>query len=345
VQRILAAVSGGVDSAVAAGLLLEQGCHVEGATLLLDPADGSAVQAGAEVCARLGVAHHVIDGAAVFRECVLEPFIRGYEEGLTPNPCVLCNPAVKFGLLLDWALAHGFGRVATGHYARIQPDEASGRAVLCRAADPKKDQSYVLCRLPQEILRRVVFPLGELTKARVRAWAEACGLPAAGKPDSQDLCFVRGERYDAWLRRNGAREKPGVILDLGGNAVGRHQGLLRYTVGQRGGLGAHGEPVYVVSKESERNALVIGPDAALYREAVFVSDVVWASGDAPLEPVEGSVKLRYSHNPCPCTVTPVCPGQARIDMETPQRAITPGQTAVWYDGDRVIGCGFITANG
>ena len=339
-MKILAAMSGGVDSSVAAGLLIEAGHEVVGATLLL----GLAEDTGAEdACRTLGVAHFAVDGAAAFRRHVLDPFLHGYESGETPNPCVVCNPSVKFGLLLEFALSRGYDAVATGHYARVRTDELTGCASLLRAADRTKDQSYVLCRLPQEILRRVIFPLGGLTKEEVRAWAARKGLAAADRADSQDLCFVYNNEYAAFIEEFTGKHYPeGDILDMNGRVIGRHRGLVRYTIGQRRGLGvAVNHPIYVTGKDMSLNTVTLGPESALYSKTVYADNINLIACDNLENPMRIKAKTRYLQEENPAVVVQTDPDQIRIDFDEGQRAVTPGQSVVLYDGDIVVGGGVI----
>ena len=338
-KRLLLGMSGGVDSAAAAVLLLRAGYEVEGATLLLAP-DGAQDAADAARCAAvLGIPHRTVDLRGTFRREVMDAFAAEYRAGRTPNPCVLCNRAVKFGAMLRLALEAGFDGVATGHYARIE--EAGGRFLL-RASPTEKDQSYMLYSLSQEQLGRAVLPLAELSKSEVRALAREAGLPAAQKPESQDICFVPDGDYAGFLSRfAGEPFTPGDFVDTEGNVLGRHGGLARYTVGQRKGLGAFGRPMYVVSLDAAHNRVVVGPEGSQYRGTCTVSGVNWIPWDAPPGPLRCRAKIRYRAPAAPCTVTPLADGRARVEFEEPQRSVTPGQSAVFYDGSLVLGGGVI----
>ncbi|MBI4323267.1 MAG: tRNA 2-thiouridine(34) synthase MnmA [Candidatus Omnitrophica bacterium] len=354
-MRIVVAMSGGVDSSVAAALLAEQGHEVIGITLQLWGKDvcvssgtrlccsvRDALDAGA-VAARLGIEHQTLELVEDFRAHVIDYFVDSYAQGLTPNPCIACNNHMKFGALLENAKRLGAEWIATGHYAQTAYEDASGRHVLRRARDASKDQSYVLFGLTQEQLRQARFPLGQLSKAQVRSRARALGLVTADKPDSQDVCFVRDRDKDGFLRRElKAAEEPGPIVDIAGRVLGTHQGLLGYTIGQREGLGiALGVPMYVVSMDRTRNRLVIGPREQLFVSSFRVDRLNWVSINPPTGPLRAAVKIRTRHEPAPATVTPQPDGCALIETDEPQPAVTPGQAAVFYDGDLVLGGGWI----
>jgi tRNA-specific 2-thiouridylase len=331
-------MSGGVDSSTAAALTGERGFDVLGVTLMLRSCDldtggaccGEAdVQDARAVADALGIEHHVLDGRAMFVERVVHAARDVQAAGGTPNPCVLCNEHLKFGLLLDWARERGADLLVTGHYARI--DRRAGPALL-RGVDRSKDQSYFLFTLAGgERLSRVEFPLGDMTKAAVRERAASLGLPVADKDESQDLCFpVASAGTDA----------PGEIVDGQGAVLGRHAGLSRYTVGQRKGLGIAGsERRYVIELRPRTNQVVVGPEEALMCDRVRVSDVVWAGG-LPREPLRVQARIRYRHEPAPAVVTAEEDGLL-VTFDGPQKAVTPGQALVCYDGERVLGGGWI----
>lgn len=348
---VCAAMSGGVDSSVVAYLLGKGGLRVFGATMKLyrPPADG-AVTCGSDrdiadaraVCDRLGLDHRVYDFGQLFRETVMQDFAEEYRAGRTPNPCVLCNKLLKFGALMDAARADGADAVATGHYVRVQRD-GSGRYLLRRAADESKDQSYVLWRLSQEQLSRARFPLGELSKAEVREIAAELGLVTAHKSDSQDICFVPDGDYAAFLTREmGLTDQPGDYVDEEGRVLGQHRGVLHYTVGQRKGLGiALGMPMFVASKDPVTRQVVLTTDDKLYETTVTLRGLNLIAADRLDTPIRCHAKLRYRHPAAPATLRQTGEDSALLVFDQPQRAPAPGQSAVFYEGDIVIGGGFI----
>jgi tRNA-specific 2-thiouridylase len=347
--RVVVAMSGGVDSSVAAALLVDAGYDVVGVMMRLWASHDT--DAAQRVCATLGIPFHLLDLEEPFRQVVVEPFCAEYAAGRTPNPCIACNRAVKFGALLRWALAERVGAryLATGHYARTYGrayGDDGERYHLLRGLDRAKDQSYMLYTLGQHELRHVLFPLGELTKNQVRNMARQRCLPVADRPESQEICFVLGRDYRDFLRE-GAPDtfRPGPILHLDGRVLGQHVGLPAYTVGQRSGLGiAWSHPLYVVRLDPARNALVVGPDEALWQREVLVADVSYVAGEPPPGPVRVTAKVRYLAPAAPAILEPL-PGEAvsaRLTFDESQRAITPGQAAVFYvDEEEVLGGGTI----
>ncbi len=334
----LIAMSGGVDSSVAAYLTLQQGLSCAGGTMLLWQEQTEDARA---VCERLDIPFHILDRREDFRQQVVAHFIDAYEAGLTPNPCAVCNNRMKFGALWEDAQALGCSFVVTGHYARIR--QADGRYLLYKGLDEGKDQSYFLAGLTQAQLAHARFPLGELTKEQVRSIAEAQGFVNARKKDSQDICFVPDGNYVAFMERYlGKTYTPGDYLDLEGNTVGRHRGAVCYTIGQRKGLHlAMGSPVYVCGKDMVKNTVTVGPDAALFSRELVAKDWNWLPFPALTAPMAVTAKARSRHIPQSATVYPMENGRARVVFETPQRAITPGQLVVLYDGDMVVGSGTI----
>ena len=352
-QKALIAMSGGVDSSVAALLTRDAGYACLGCTMRLYNNDEAGVARERGCCSlsdvedaravayRLGMPYYVFNFCADFRAAVLQDFVGCYTAGRTPNPCIECNRAMKFSRLLDRAKALGCDVLVTGHYARIEQE--NGRCLLKKALDPAKDQSYVLYMLGQDQLAHIRFPLGALSKAEVRALAEANGFGNAAKPDSQDLCFVPDGDYPAAIRRLTGREPvPGDFVDEAGHVLGRHKGIEYYTVGQHKGLGLVTEtPLYVLAIDAKTNTVTLGPNAALFKTTAQVQNINWVAGPAPAGPVRCAAKVRYRQTEQPATVAPTGPDTAVLTFDAPQRAITPGQAAVFYDGDTVLGGGVI----
>lgn len=343
-------MSGGVDSSVAAFLLTQNGYDCVGCTMKLCPDDaahdgGCCTVDDAEdarsVARRVGIPFHVFNMTDDFRREVIDRFISRYLAGRTPNPCVDCNKTMKFGLLRRRGEELGYDVIATGHYARIEFRD--GKWTLRKARDPSKDQSYVLYHLTQKELSKTLFPLGDLTKEEARKIAAENGFLNAGKPDSQDICFVPdGDYAGVILRYTGVTEPEGDFILPDGTVIGRHKGISRYTVGQRRGLGiAYSEPLYVKRILVAENKVLLGRDEDLYESACDVAEVNWIAGEAPSAPVRCAVKIRYRQTEQPATVTPLEGGRAHVEFDAPQRAITPGQSAVFYDGDEVLGGGEI----
>lgn len=343
-RSVAVGMSGGVDSSVAAAVLLTDGWEVVGVTCVFQDDDRSAaaVRDAAAVCARLGVRHVVRDSTALFEACVVSPFVQDYARGVTPSPCVGCNARCKIPELLAAADEADCAFAATGHYARVSRRESDGRFMVRTALDDAKDQSYMLSLLSQEQLSRLMLPLGGATKLAVRSMADDMGLPVAHKPESQDICFVEGD-YADFLAQRGVMGAPGDIVDAKGRVLGRHDGLLRYTVGQRKGLGIGGapEPYFVVEKRPGENRLVAGFRRDTFITGVVTGSVNWQAVEAPTEPLPCMVKLRYRSVPCACTVLPRSDGGATVRLESPQPTTAPGQYAVFYAGTTVLGGGVI----
>lgn len=338
--RVAVALSGGVDSAAAAILLQEEGHDVFGVTMRVTE---TWVAEAATVAAALGIEHYVFDLRAEFKAAVIEPFVAAYLSGRTPNPCVTCNPRVKFGLLLRRAVELGAAFFATGHYARVWRDAGTGRYLLARGVDRKKDQSYFLYALNQEQLRYLLFPLGTKTKEEARALVRARGLRVAAR-ESQEICFLPEDDYRAFLRQVAGEPRAGPIVDLQGNVIGRHRGLPYYTVGQRRGLGvAAGYPLYVLALDPARNALVVGPEEFLYRDECLVGDVNLILFAALTESLPVTVKVRRGAREKPAVIEPAGENRVRVRFTVPERAITPGQAAVFYRENLVVGGGTILA--
>ena len=345
----LIAMSGGVDSSVAAFLTAQDGFTCVGGTMLLydvgDVCGSSCAIADAQsVAQRLNMPFHVFELTDVFEDKVISDFVSCYENGLTPNPCVCCNRHLKFSAFLEKAKELGCDCMVTGHYARIKKDETSGRYLLCKAVDEAKDQSYFLYAITQEQLGRIRFPLGELTKEQVRAIALEQGFVNAKKRDSQDICFVPDGDYYAFLRRfTGKDYAPGDFLDTSGNKVGTHHGAVGYTLGQRKGLGlAMGQPVYVCSKDMGANTVTVGSEDNLFHKELLANDWFFFPFPALTAPLEVTAKTRSRMKEQPATVYPEADGYCRVVFHEPQRAITSGQAVVLYDGDVVVGGGTIT---
>jgi tRNA-specific 2-thiouridylase len=291
----------------------------------------------------LDIPFYVVDAKEIFRTVVVEYFLQGYASGVTPNPCLACNRSIRWEFLLEHALALGADFMATGHYARHRLGE-DGRHELWRAVDHSKDQSYVLHVLSQEKLARALFPVGEYQKTEIRALAEGLGLPSAKRPDSQDLCFLAGEDYRAFLQRNAPQILvPGEIVLRDGSVVGQHSGLADYTIGQRKGLGlASAVPLYVLSKDATGNRLVVGTAEELGERELLAVDVNWVRQPVPTEPFRALVKTRYTAREVPAEIIPLEQGDRfHVGFDTPQRDLTPGQAAVLYDGERLLGGGII----
>lgn len=354
-KSALIAMSGGVDSSVAAWLMLRQGCRCEGITMRLYRNEDIGlsrfhtccsqrdIDDASEVAFQLDIPYEVLDFTADFREQIIGKFIRTYEAGGTPNPCIDCNRYMKFDRLLRYADERGLDYVVTGHYARIEYDPGAGRYLLKKALDAGKDQSYILYMLTQEQLSRIRFPMGDRTKAETREIAERLGLCNARKRDSQDICFVPDGDYVGFMERyTGKRYPAGDFLDREGRTVGRHRGAVGYTLGQRKGLGlAMGERVYVCGKDMAANTITVGPEETLYTRVLLAEDMNWISIPALEGPVRVKARTRYHQAEQWAVAAPEGDGRVRLTFDRPQRAVTVGQAVVLYDGDVVVGGGTI----
>ena len=354
-MRACVAMSGGVDSSVAAVLLLQQGYELSGVNLRMFHNEDlgqsrertccslADAEDAALVARRLGFPFYVFDFSQVFRDTVIRNFVQEYQAGRTPNPCAECNRSVKFGALLQRARMLGCDYLATGHYARVEQDPSSGRYLLKRAADRSKDQTYFLYMLTQEQLAHTLFPLGGLCKTEVRQIAEAHDLVNARKHDSQDICFVPDGKYADFIERTvGSPAPAGPFLDREGRVLGQHKGLIRYTLGQHKGLGlSTEEPLYVLEKDAAANTIRLGPDSALWTRQLTAEQVNLISLPELTVPLRVTAKTRYSQRESAAVLEPLPGGQVRLTFDEPQRAITPGQAVVFYDGDVVVGGGII----
>jgi tRNA-uridine 2-sulfurtransferase len=351
-MRIVVAMSGGVDSSVAAGLLVRDGHDVIGLSMQLYDQQQGEIRFGScctlddlydarRVAHAIGIPHYIVNFERKFEEHVLSDFVREYASGRTPIPCVHCNGDLKFASLVERAESFGAEAVATGHYAQVDFDESTRRYRLKRGMDPRKDQSYFLFTLTQPQLSRARFPVGALSKPEVREEARRLGLRVAGKPDSQEICFVPAGEHPEFVARR-AEIGGGVIRDTDGRVLGHHEGIHRFTIGQRKGLGiASGIPLYVVDIDAASAAVTVGPREALDRTTLTASRVNWISGDAPAAPIRAAARIRYRHAEAPATITPIDADRAHVVFDTPQAAVTPGQAVVFYDGDCVLGGGWI----
>lgn len=366
--KVLMAMSGGVDSTVAAYLLKKKGYEVLGLTMRLYPPSPKKIvgkngeldinkielteeeKLAKDMARNLGIEFHLIDLSDRFEDKVIQPFIRSYERGRTPNPCVFCNKHLKFGALFSYAKLYGCDFIATGHYASVEKEQ--GKYILKRGQDRSKDQSYMLFQMTQEELSKVIFPLGDFSKEEVRSLAEEAGLKVWNRPDSEDICFIPEGDYIKFLESfQGKKYGPGKLVDENGKVLGKGKSPIAYTIGQRRGLGlAMPYPVYVLDKNMDSEEIVVGKEDRLFFKEIFCPDWNWMSGQRPEEAVDAQVKIRYLAREAPCTISSLGPrpdskepslDQVKITFDQPQRAPAPGQSAVAYDGDLVLGGGTI----
>ena len=363
-NKVVVAMSGGVDSSLTAALLMEQGYEVIGVHMRLHHLHAESTQSCSTsasgrlnkgccsaddvedarmVCEELGIPFYVLDFEGDFRKTVIDNFVQEYSKGRTPYPCLMCNRYVKFNSLLKRAAQLGADHLATGHYGRITYDETTGKYSLRKALDPTKDQSYVLYHLGQSELSRLLLPLGEHEKSHVREMSAERHLVTADKPDSQEICFIPNNNYRTFLEKlSPGMAAPGVMVDTAGRTVGSHTGVPNYTVGQRKGLGALGpNPSFVIELRPADNVVVVGSNDDLLTDALTADDVHWTSGEVPTDSFYANVKIRYRAPEVPALVTPLPNNRIQVQFESPQRAITPGQSAVVYLEDQVIGGGTI----
>ena len=337
-------MSGGVDSSVAAALLKAEGFEVVGATLILtDHVFSEGIKAAQEIAQQLDIPHFVVDLTHEFEHKIVDFFCKEYLSGRTPNPCIVCNQKIKFGLLLNRARELGADYLATGHYSRVFRDNIRNRFLLKKGNDGKKDQSYFLFALSQDQLEPAIFPLGEMTKAEVKEKAKEIGLKVFNKPESQEICFIPGNNYKNFIKSHfpGLKEK-GPIVSTQGKVLGEHQGIFSLTIGQRKGLKiAKGFPLYVVSLDRATNTAVVGEKEETFRKGLIVSRTNWVSIKSLDKPMEVKVRVRHQHQESPARIIPLSEGRVGIEFFKPQMAITPGQAAVFYDGDMVVGGGWI----
>lgn len=354
-KKVMLGMSGGVDSSVAAAILLEQGYEVIGVTLQIwqdmseeqQKSEGgccslSAVDDARRVANKLGIPYYVLNFKDIFNNNVIKYFTEEYFKGRTPNPCIMCNRLVKWQAMLDKAVSMGIDYIATGHYAKVMYNDQTKRYILKKSVTDRKDQTYALYNLTQEQLSRTIMPVGDYPKERIREMAKEIGLSVATKPDSQEICFVSDNNYGRFLSETGRKIVPGKFVDTKGNVLGDHKGIVYYTVGQRKGLGiAFGKPMFVVALDPKTNTVVLGDDNEVFSQELTASDLNFISIEKPVDGMKVNAKIRYSSKESPATIRVLDDQRVKVVFDEPQRAITPGQAVVFYDDDVVVGGGTI----
>ena len=345
-KKVVVGMSGGVDSSAAAYLLKKEGYEVVGITLKLwkeNPDDNFYIKDTEMVAQKLGIEHHVVDYADIFKNEIVDYFLEEYQKGRTPNPCIMCNRMIKFQSLIDFADKIGAYHIATGHYAKPSVYEPTGRFTVRLSETANKDQTYALYRLTQEQLKRILMPVGDYEKSRIREFARGAGLSVADKKDSQEICFIPDDDYIAFMKRQlGDIEMPGNFVDLSGNILGRHKGIINYTIGQRKGLGiSFGEKRFVKSINSDTNEIVLSGNNELFEKELFADNLNFVAIEKIDDPLKCEAKIRYAHKKAPCIVENIGDGRIKVTFDTPQRAVTPGQSVVLYDGDFILAGGII----
>ena len=359
-KRVVVAMSGGVDSSVAAGLLIEQGYEVIGITMNLFPLpkeyclDGDlksccgkgAIEDANRVASKLGISHYVLNLKDSFEDLVVNNFLEEYSRGRTPNPCIRCNQFIKFDVLMERARKIGASCIATGHHAKIVQDSKSGHFYLKKGMDKDKDQSYFLYTMTQDQLSHTLFPVGLFTKSEIRKKAQEWGLPVAERPESQEICFIPNNDYVDFLKKRKPEAfSSGPIVNIESQVLGHHSGIIHFTVGQRRGLGiAAPHPLYVLEINTPKNEIVVGPNDFLYKIDLLADQINWISGDKFVSPGPAKARIRYKHKEAKALLVPLDSEKIRVEFEKPQRAITPGQAVVFYDGNVVLGGGTIISS-
>jgi tRNA-specific 2-thiouridylase len=359
-NKVVVAMSGGVDSSVAAGLLKEQGYEVLGITMnlfslpkehcldkdLKSCCGWGAVEDASRVALKLGISHSILNLKEPFENLVVSNFLEEYSRGRTPNPCIRCNQFIKFGLLKEWARKAGASHIATGHHAQCVQDSRSGHFLLRKGRDKEKDQSYFLYTMTQNQLSHTLFPVGPFTKSEIRKMAREWALPVAERPESQEICFIPNNDYVGFLKKRIPEAfRSGPIVNSEGQVLGHHKGIIHFTVGQRRGLGiAAPHPLYVLAIDVSKNEIVVGPNDLLYRKKLIADEINWIVDDSSISSFSAKARIRYKHKESEALLVPLDSGRIRVEFEKPQRAVTPGQAVVFYEGDVVLGGGTILSS-